>query len=77
MTCQARRYGDQMQCGQCGLSWDVSDAERPACDPQLKTSQPVRVVVDPRITKSNVKVEKDTPLEDVMRQIYRNLGQNV
>jgi len=39
MACQARRYGDQMQCGQCGLSWDVSDAERPACDPQRKASK--------------------------------------
>lgn len=29
--CQARQYGDQMQCGRCGLSWDTNDPERPEC----------------------------------------------
>lgn len=31
MTCQARREGDQMCCGRCGLAWDVDDEERPEC----------------------------------------------
>ena len=30
--CQARRVGDQMQCGRCGKQWDVNDPERPLCD---------------------------------------------
>ena len=30
-TCKARREGDQMSCGQCGLQWDVDDQERPQC----------------------------------------------
>ena len=30
--CQARRVGDQMQCGRCGKQWDVNDPERPQCD---------------------------------------------
>jgi hypothetical protein len=33
MTCNAIRSGDQMQCGRCGLSWDVNDPDRPACNP--------------------------------------------
>lgn len=31
--CQARQQGDEMQCGRCGLSWDVNDADRPDCSP--------------------------------------------
>ena len=31
-TCQARRIGDQMQCGRCGKQWDVNDPELPQCD---------------------------------------------
>lgn len=31
MTCQARQYSDQMQCGACGLQWDINDPEPPAC----------------------------------------------
>lgn len=33
MSCQARREGDQMCCGRCGLAWDVDDEERPECRP--------------------------------------------
>lgn len=31
MTCAAIQHSDQMQCGRCGLAWDVNDSERPAC----------------------------------------------
>ena len=31
--CQARRYGDEMQCGRCGLAWGVGDDDRPDCSP--------------------------------------------
>lgn len=31
MTCEARQYSDQMQCGRCGLAWDVNDPEPPRC----------------------------------------------
>lgn len=33
-VCAARRHCDQMQCGRCGLAWDVNDADAPACRPQ-------------------------------------------
>ena len=33
MTCNAVRQGDQMQCGRCGLAWDVDDKDRPKCNP--------------------------------------------
>ena len=29
--CEARQYSDQMQCGRCGLAWDVNDPEPPEC----------------------------------------------
>lgn len=31
--CYARQYSDQMQCGKCGLAWDVNDPEPPQCKP--------------------------------------------
>lgn len=31
-ACRARRVNDQMQCGFCGLSWDLDDKEPPACN---------------------------------------------
>ena len=30
-NCAARRVGDQMQCGKCGLQWDFNDPDAPAC----------------------------------------------
>lgn len=29
--CRSRRYSDQMQCGPCGLTWDVNDPDPPKC----------------------------------------------
>ena len=29
--CKARQYGDTMQCGQCGLQWDLDDQDPPSC----------------------------------------------
>jgi hypothetical protein len=31
MACKARQYSDQMMCSACGLQWDVTDPEPPAC----------------------------------------------
>lgn len=31
MTCQARRYSDEMHCTKCHLRWDVNDPEPPLC----------------------------------------------
>ncbi len=44
MTCKARQYSDQMQCGLCGLQWDVNDPDRPQCLPQQ-----VKVVKAPAV----------------------------
>ena len=49
MTCQARQYSDQMQCGRCGLAWDVSDPEPPRCSPRpapLPISRPEHDVAE-------------------------------
>ena len=35
--CQARREGDMMCCGKCGLQWDVVDDDPPQC----KRDEPV------------------------------------
>lgn len=29
--CRAKRYGDQMICGRCGVQWDVEDTDLPKC----------------------------------------------
>lgn len=33
--CEARQYSDQMQCGPCGLAWDVNDPDPPICGAEL------------------------------------------
>lgn len=40
MTCKARQYSDEMQCGRCGLCWDVNDPDPPKC---LDNPAPVRM----------------------------------
>lgn len=29
--CQARQVSDELQCGKCGLTWDVNDPDPPSC----------------------------------------------
>ena len=29
--CKARQHGDTIECGQCGLQWDVDDQDPPTC----------------------------------------------
>lgn len=36
--CSARRVNEQMQCGKCGLAWDVNDPEPPQCRPITQSS---------------------------------------
>lgn len=31
VVCKARRQGDEMHCGRCGLTWDINDENRPRC----------------------------------------------
>lgn len=40
--CGARRCNDEMQCGACGLSWDVNDPEPPEC-PEDAQPEPLTV----------------------------------
>lgn len=37
MTCQARRYSDEMHCAKCRLRWDVNDPEPPLCGIKVAT----------------------------------------
>ena len=30
-TCKARQVNDELQCGACGLTWDVKDPDPPEC----------------------------------------------
>ena len=36
MRCKARQISDQMNCTTCGLVWDVSDPDPPACAPKTQ-----------------------------------------
>lgn len=44
--CQAIQYGDQMQCGRCGLSYDVNDEDPPECKQPAAGRQRGREVLD-------------------------------
>ena len=46
--CQARRVGDQMCCGKCGIQWDVNDTEPPACRQSAPPVAPITVHKDRR-----------------------------
>lgn len=43
MTCKARQYSDQMYCGECGLTWDVSDPEPPECNTPHQRADRARI----------------------------------
>lgn len=53
MACEARQYSDQMQCGRCGLAWDMNDPEPPECRRQVDR----RAVPDRRITRAAERIE--------------------
>ena len=42
MTCQARQINDEIQCGACGLQWDVNDPEPPPCGRSVEAVKAVR-----------------------------------
>lgn len=63
--CEARQVCDQMQCGRCGLAWDVADPEPPACARTIdKRAIPTRrcTVADRRVEASLV--ERPAPYAD-------------
>ena len=58
-VCMARRYGDQMICGPCGLTWDVNDPEPPECH---KVDRRLKIVKD--TAKLDVKPRRPGRLPD-------------
>jgi len=44
-NCKARRYGNRMLC-ECGLAWDVDDAEPPVCGSKSRRQEARRVAMD-------------------------------
>ena len=45
--CQAQQHSDQMICAKCGLAWDVSDPDIPACNP---SRTPTKVEISAPVT---------------------------
>lgn len=62
MTCQARQYSDQMQCGRCALQWDTNDTNPPGC-------RPVRLVA----FAGRKGVGKDTAARLLVDRGYENI----
>lgn len=53
MACEARQYSDQMQCGRCGLAWDMNDPDPPECGRRIDR----RAIPDRRVTRAVARVE--------------------
>ena len=48
--CYAKRIGDQMICGPCGMNWDHNDPEPPACrkiDKRMKVLRQMDAIFAP------------------------------
>ncbi len=44
--CEARRVGDEMHCGRCGLAWATDDLDPPVCAPKVD----LRAILSRRIS---------------------------
>lgn len=86
-SCEATQQGDQMQCGRCGLAWDVSDTDPPRCGPRIdKRAIPARTVtraVGRVMSSSSPMIPRgaivsigvpDTVLDAMAREFNRYIG---
>ena len=46
MTCKAIRRGDQMDCGTCGIQWDIDDPAPPACGRSVGAVTAIKVKLE-------------------------------
>jgi len=53
MACEAQRCNDQMQCGRCGLAWDVADPEPPKCGRKIDR----RAIPERAVTRAVTRME--------------------
>lgn len=84
MSCEAQRINDQMQCGRCGLAWDVGDSDPPKCSRKIDR----RAIPERAVTRAVARVEaKPVPLmltvriyaelpDDLAREMVREYREN-
>ena len=51
--CDAKRIGDQMICGRCGLQWDHDDPDGDSCCPRLAFREAIAVAEADTVEKFN------------------------
>jgi len=51
------RYGDEMQCANCGKSWDIKDKDIPECTPATMGCEPPAPSYDVEIAQLQSQVE--------------------
>lgn len=55
LMCYARRINDQMQCGKCGLAWDIDDPEPPQCKNEVEVPRSMaKFVMNNRVGKLGI-----------------------
>lgn len=51
--CDAKRIGDQMMCGRCGIQWDHDDPDGDSCCPAKRPSLPLSMSSPDTVEKFN------------------------
>lgn len=51
--CDAKRIGDQMMCGRCGIQWDHDDPDGDSCCPMNRPSLPLSMSAPDTVEKFN------------------------
>jgi len=72
--CFAKRYGDQMICGPCGLSWDITDPEPPECRKVDHRTRAVRQSAPPPAKLKGLPVTLPADLAIEMEIAHKNGG---
>ncbi len=59
--CEALQFGDQWQCGRCGLAWDVGDSDPPKCGRTIDK----RAIPDRKVTNEIKRMVAAQPADDL------------
>lgn len=71
-SCEAKRYGNDMHCGRCALTWSVRDPEPPQCNPLQEEEKPkVMVAAIQRQVHDEVWIDEAAEVTDEQWQALK------